>query len=143
MTLGELAVPHELLAHTVRGLLDGDGSVVVTLTTPNRKRYPEHNYQRLRVNFLSGGEAHIAWLREILRSELAISGWVTARQKRDLTHEYAPLFLLRYSKHESIKLLTWLYASADAPRLQRKYAKWIEFRDNGLPTRGWHRSHAA
>ena len=142
LTLGALNVPRELIADTVRGLLDGDGSVITTLTIPNRKRYPGHVYQRLLVQFLSGGARHIDWLRATLNEELGLQGWVQTRRREATTREYAPLYLLRYSKHEAMRLLQWLYASESAPRLARKYAKWIDFRDNGLPTRGWHRSAA-
>ena len=160
LTLGALAVPRHLLAHTVRGLLDGDGSVITSMTVPNRARYPEHSYQRLRVYFLSASPRHIDWLRELIGAQLGAAGWVTTKLKRSADKVYAPprrdrrpglagalhgergaldVSLLRYSKHESIRLLEWLYESNPGPCLERKRRKWRDFRDHGKPTQRWHR----
>lgn len=133
LTLGTLAVPRRFMLDTVRGLLDGDGSVHVGMTVPNRARYPGHTYQRLRVRFHSASSLHIEWLRSEIRAMLGLKGWVTAQKKPGSRL----LFVLRYSKHESIALLEKLYEDPTAPRLERKWLRWIAFRDHGKPTRTW------
>lgn len=133
LTLGALAVPARFMLDTVRGLMDGDGSVYVGMTVPNRSRYPGHTYQRLRVKFHSASSGHIEWLRGEIRAILALKGWVTAQMRPG----GALLFVLRYSKHESITLLEKLYEDPTAPRLERKWLQWVEFRDHGKPTRKW------
>lgn len=135
LTLGALDVPAELMSHTVRGLLDGDGSVLTPTTIPNRKRYPDHRYHQLRVLFHSASRKHIDWLRGVLRERLGVEGWVTAKYKKSASKVYAPLHVLRYSKHESVTLLGWLYSVEDAPRLGRKWMRWVDFRDHRMQTR--------
>lgn len=138
LTLGSLAVPKSLFLDMVRGLLDGDGSIYTGVTVPNRRRYPDHSYQRLIVRFHSASEQHILWLRSQLEERLGIVGWVSLRRKAVKGRD-SVLFTLRYSKHESGKLLGELYADPRAPRLRRKWRKWIDFRDGGIATRTWTR----
>lgn len=138
LTLGPLTVPGPLFLHMVRGLFDGDGSIYTGMTVPNRRRYPEHEYQRLIVRFHSASERHIEWLQTQLEELLGISGWVGAARRQLKTRD-SVLFTLRYSKHESRILLAALYSVPRAPRLQRKWQKWIAFRDHGTATRAWTR----
>lgn len=137
LTLGALSVPDAFVLHTVRGLLDGDGSIYTGLTIPNRKRYPHHSYQRLWVRFHSASLAHIEWLRALLERSLGIRGFVTFKRPR--TERHAIVWILRYAKHESMRLLDALYADPAAPCLERKWKSWVDFRDHGKPTRTWTR----
>jgi len=143
LTLGALVVPSGLLVHAIRGLLDGDGSIYTGFTVPNRRRYPDHVYQRLNVRFHSASLKHIQWLRVVVEKERGLQGWVTVQRKKSLGDRHAPMHVLRYSKHESMRLLEWLYANPMSPRLDRKWRKWIAFREAGKPTRTWHRRGAA
>ena len=142
LTLGPLAVPRPLMLDLVRGLLDGDGSIYTGTIVPNRRRYPEHVYQRLVVRFHSASATHIQWLRAELEELLGISGWVSV-QRRKLETKDSVLFSLRYSKHDSEVLLPALYSDPRAPRLRRKWRKWVAFRDHGVPTRAWTRRTVA
>lgn len=143
LTLGALDVPRDLMVHTIRGLFDGDGSIYTGFTTPNRRRYPNHRYQRLQVRFHSASERHITWLRELIRSLVGLDGWVTKKRKPAVHKEYAELHVLRYSKLESRTLLEWIYEDPTAPRLDRKWRKWTSFRDHGMKTRPYRRAHKA
>lgn len=138
LTLNSLAVPRPVFIHVVRGLLDGDGSIYTGTTVPNRRRYPSHQYQRLTVRFHSASERHIQWLRAQLEEVLGLTGFVSVTRKRVKDRD-SLLFVLRYSKHESVALLGQLYSDPRAPRLRRKWRKWIDFRDHGIPTRRWAR----
>ena len=134
LTLGEIAVPNDVFVHFVGGLLDGDGSVLYTTVVPNPRQYPLHTYPRLRVQFLSASEPHLTWLRSRLRGVYDLHGWMTVRPPAG---NRVPLYTLRYSKHESIRLLGELYADPSAPRLERKWRIWNDFTSNGRETRIW------
>jgi hypothetical protein len=135
LTLGRVAVPDPYFLDFARGLLDGDGSVIVSTVTPTPRRYPEHRYERLRVQFHSASQRHIEWLQMELSRLLGLRGWIGMRCKNG----FNPLYVLRYSKHEAIHLLEALYRDPTSPRLARKWAKWTEYRDHRQPTRAWSR----
>ena len=123
LTLGPIDVPDAHLISLARGLLDGDGSVSVFIDRPTRLRYPDYEYERLWVFFLSASRAHIDWLRGRLKELVGLNGYVEriVRKKR---HD---LFRLKYGKRESIILLRLLYADPTAPCLDRKRRKWIDY----------------
>lgn len=133
LTLGEIAVPHLFFFDLVRGLLDGDGSVLIHLVRPNPRAYPEHTYERLRVQFYSASRKHAVWLQSQLADRLGLVGWIGER----IRPPRSPLYTLRYSKHDSVALLERLYADPLAPRLSRKWERWNEFRLHGRATRIW------
>lgn len=135
LTLGRVGVPDAVFLHFVRGLLDGDGSILVSMVVPNPRRYPVHRYQRLRVQFLTASETHATWLRAEINRLLGLAGWLNVRLRPGVH----PQYVVRYSKHESIALLKALYADPSAPRLERKWARWNDFSLNGKPTRVWSR----
>lgn len=135
LTLGSIAVPDAVFTDFVRGLLDGDGSIFFSTVVPNPRRYPDHTYPRLRVQFLSASLAHIEWLRRCVRSHYSLEGWLTTRRKDGR----APQHVLRYSKHEAIALLSELYRDPSAPRLERKWGVWNSFLTTSRPTRMWTR----
>lgn len=139
LTIGAVEVPERFFLDFTRGLLDGDGSVRNSIVVPNPKRYPHHHYQRLRVEFHSASPAHLTWLQGQLRCLLQLDGWFGINQKRDRS----TMFVLRYSKHESIALLTRLYEDPAAPRLDRKWRRWRDFCEKGKPTRMWSRRSGA
>jgi len=76
LTLGAIDVPDQYLAPLVRGLLDGDGSIMNFVHEPTRRSYPEYRYERLwvllsfserrahRMVTLAGAPAHRKrWIR--------------------------------------------------------------------------------
>ena len=116
-------MPDAHLISLARGLLDGDGSISVFLDRPTRIRYPDYEYERLWVFFLSASQAHIDWLRGRIKELVGLNGYVEriVRKKR---HD---LFRLKYGKRESIVLLRLLYSDPNAPCLERKRSKWIDY----------------
>jgi len=123
LTLGAIDVPETYLIPLARGLLDGDGSVCVFRHTPTRKKYPNYEYERLWVFFLSASQTHIDWLRGRIKESFGLNGHVEriVRKKR---HD---LFRLKYGKRESIVLLQLLYSDPNAPCLNRKRQRWIDY----------------
>ena len=105
LTLGKIDVPDAYFLSLARGLLDGDGSVCVFRNKPTRAKYPNYEYERLWVFFLSASRTHIDWLRGRLRESFGLNGYVE-RIVRKRRHD---LFRLKYGKRESIVLLRLLY----------------------------------
>ena len=123
LTLGAIDVPNEYFIALARGLLDGDGSISVFLDRPSRAKYPDYEYERLWVFFLSASRVHIEWLRGRMRELVGLNGYLEriVRKKR---HD---LFRLKYGKRESIVLLRRLYSDVNAPCLDRKRRKWVDY----------------
>ncbi len=86
LTLASLVVPDEFFFDTVRGLLDGDGSIAHYVHQPNRADYPGYRYRRLCVRFYSASHAHLTWLRFRLGATLGIRG-ALLKQPRDPRHD--------------------------------------------------------
>jgi len=76
LTLGAVDVPKAYLLPLVRGLLDGDGSVCVFRNKPTRSKYPNYEYERLWVFFLSASRAHIDWLRGRIKDSFGLNGYL-------------------------------------------------------------------
>ncbi len=106
----------------VRGLLDGDGSVLTYSYRGTGKA--RGTYEALRVRFCSASEEHVRWLRELLRARLGINGWIVRTERKDRPR---PTFYLCYDNVESARLLTHLYADPTAPALERKRLQWISY----------------
>ena len=84
LTLGAIDVPNAFLIPLARGLLDGDGSVCVFRNRPTRAKYPNYEYERLWVFFLSASRSHIDWLRGRIKELVGLNGYVEriVRKKR-------------------------------------------------------------
>lgn len=124
LTLGGIDVPEGLLGDVVRGLLDGDGSILHFWYRGSGKASPHHVYERLLTKFNSASRDHVEWLRNRLTARLGIRGCVTqARMKSGNFY-----FTLAYAKRESCVLLSHLYADPAAPRLERKWRIWDDYR---------------
>jgi hypothetical protein len=135
LTLAGLAVPDEFFLDTVRGLLDGDGSIAHYVHQPNRADYPNYRYRRLCVRFYSASQDHLNWLRMRLRAALGIRG-ALLRRPREPKHD---MFALQYAKHASTSLLARLYEDPASPKLLRKWLIWEDFRSQPVTTRPYNR----
>jgi aromatic ring-cleaving dioxygenase len=133
LVLGALHVPDEYFFHSVRGLLDGDGSVINLVHRPTLKTYADYRYERLWVKFHSASQAHTEWLRTELEDRLGIKGYIELPKLRPGRHQ---MYNLKYGKHASIRLLSRLYEDADAPRLLRKWRIWESYRLRNLVPKG-------
>src|SRR5437773_7031848 len=109
-------------SHLVRGLLDGDGSILNYMYQGTGKA--RGTYEALRTVFNSASRAHVEWLRERLRSTLGIWGSIGTHQANNRIH---PMHRLAYANHESSRLLPWLYSGLDVPCLHRKRVIWDSY----------------
>jgi hypothetical protein len=123
LTLGAIRVPEPLLPDLVRGLLDGDGSIINKVWRADTTRRSDYYYEYLRVHFVSASRPHVEWLHGQLRGTLGLRGWIGTfiRPGRHPSHRLA------YGKHDSIKLLEWLYRDPGAPSLLRKKNIWTDY----------------
>ena len=130
LTLGGIAVPEVLLPDLVRGLLDGDGSIIDKVWRADTTRRSDYYYEWFRAQFVSASHEHIEWLHGTLRSKLDVRGWISGRTIQG-RH---PSYKLVFGRHDSIRLLSWIYSDRDAPCLARKRAIWDDFARRTLAT---------
>ena len=119
LTLGPLVVPDEYFPDFFRGCIDGDGTVLVYADRFHAAKKASYVYQRLYVSLVSASERFIAWMRQTIQRLLDLRGAVHLKRKPGRR----PCWVLRYSKSASIRLLRWMYHSADVPCLARKRDK--------------------
>jgi len=140
-TLGPLAVPDELFADFFRGCIDGDGSVLVYIDRYHATRRPHYVYERLYVSLVSASRRFLDWMQAGIGRIVGVAGAIQRSGPRE-----RPIWVLRYAKAESIRLLGWMYYSADVPCLARKRVKAVKFlaplgcaptRSVGRPRVGW------
>ncbi len=122
LVIGALSVPEPYFPDLVRGLLDGDGSVA--RYTDGRGR---HCFS---IRFHSASEKHIRWLHAALSRRFAIRGAVN-RVVRKKALGRRPMYQLTYGKKASRILAAKLYADPDAPRLVRKWLRWVAEMESG------------
>jgi hypothetical protein len=78
LTLGSLQVPEHLLPHLVRGLLDGDGSIIDKVWRGDTTRRSDYWYEWFRAQLVSASRDHIVWLHATLKQALGLRGWIGA-----------------------------------------------------------------
>ena len=120
-SLGPILAPTLHLPDVIRGVLDGDGSIVPRFVDTTRRGVP-YRRMHLTVVFYSSSRAHLMWLQAFFAS-LAIRGSIY-EDKRP-AH---PSYRLALSDRQSVALLTTLYEDPRAPRLERKYGIWLRYR---------------
>lgn len=124
LTLGGIDVPDAFLMPVVRGLLDGDGSIVNFVHNPTKRLYPNYRYERLMAQFNSASRTHLEWLRGRLEPVLRTRGYIEVTPAKPPRYGFN---VLRYGKHASIQLLGLLYPDPTVPRLIRKWEIWNSF----------------
>lgn len=118
-TLGAIKVPDIYFRDCFRGELDGDGSIYTYIDRYLTHKNPSYIYQRLYVKFYSASEKHMKWLQQKTHQLLGVKGALIEEQTKRKNR--APLWRLKYSKKESIRLLNWIYYQSNLPCLKRKY----------------------
>ena len=124
LVLGAIDAPDERFVPLVRGLLDGDGSIMNKRALADTGRRPDYFWEYLQTRFVSASQAHIVWLESRIRANLGIGGYVAISRARDGRR---PQYTLRFGKRSSLRLLPILYADPTAPRLTRKWRVWADY----------------
>lgn len=125
LTLGGLDVPDECLVHVVRGLLDGDGTILNVTSVADTTRRPDgsYRYEWFRTRFVSASWAHLMWLQSRLRAVLPVTGAVNTTVREGHT----TMSKLEFGRWDSMRLCAWLYSDPAAPCLDRKHAIWLSY----------------
>jgi hypothetical protein len=118
LTIGGIDVPDEFLFPLVRGLLDGDGSIVNGVWRADTTRRSDYYWETLKTKFVSGSRKHLEWLFDRLRAALPLGGWITRNTRA---------WALCFGKRDSVRLLPHLYPDRDTPCLIRKRAIWENY----------------
>jgi len=118
LRLGPLAVPDDCFADFFRGCIDGDGSVLVYTDRYHSLKKASYVYERLYVSLVSASLAFVEWVRTTVDRLAHVAGAIHESRRTGRR----PIWVLRYAKAESIKLLSWMYSVPNAPCLLRKRA---------------------
>jgi len=123
LLIGSIEVPDEFMLPLVRGLLDGDGTIINKVYRADTKDRSDYYWEYLQTKFVSGSRAHLDWLRERLARTLRLVGYLQG-VRSGFGDRTGIAYELRYGKRESLTLLPALYADPIAPRLMRKWLIW-------------------
>jgi hypothetical protein len=126
LTIGALDVPDAYLLPLLRGLLDGDGSIINKVYRADTGRRPDYYWEYLLTRFQSASRPHLEWLRERIARTIGLEGYLIEVTRRIPDPTRHPFFHLRYGKRASLVLLPLLYP-AEAPCLERKRAIWLGY----------------
>lgn len=118
-TIGKIKIPDIYFRDFLRGHLDGDGTILLYKDTYNFYRGRQYINQRIYVKFISASEKHILWLSEKVQELLKVKGSLSCT-KHPKDEKKVPIWVLKFSKKESINLLHLIYYSPSLPCLQRK-----------------------
>jgi hypothetical protein len=124
LTLGGIDVPETYLFTMVRGLLDGDGSIINKRTRADTGRRSDYYWEYLQTKFVSGSRRHLEWLRARLKTSAGVDGLIITRAARGRRHA---CYTLRFGKRDSVVLLPLIYRDLGAPRLTRKWNVWVAY----------------
>jgi hypothetical protein len=109
-------LPAEHFYHFLRGVIDGDGSVMVRAGG----KFNRPGYKRLVVSIASGSEAFLQDIQKRVGGSISYTG----------TKGHA-VYRLVFDCGKAADLLKKVYADSDLLRLERKYRKWAEFCESG------------
>ncbi len=116
LTIGALKIPPEFLKDFLRGHLDGDGAVVLYKDTYNVYKGKRYTNMRIYTKFISASEKHVRWLHKMIRQNSPLRGALIHNKSKTRRE----MWEIKFSKHESLKLLRWLYYQPKLPALPRK-----------------------
>lgn len=122
--LTSLSVPGNFFPDFIRGHLDGDGSIITYVDRYLVTKNPKYVYKRLMVYLTSASRVHVRWLQQKINKSTNLHGAIQVKKQRLRKN---PIYVLKFSKKESILLLKWIYYKEDLPCLKRKYDKAKEF----------------
>jgi hypothetical protein len=126
LTLGPIDVPDAYLFPALRGLLDGDGSILNKAYRADTGRRSDYYWEYLMTRFHSASRPHLEWIASRVESATGLRGYLQEVRRRNPEPMRHPFFHLRYGKRGSLVLLPLIYP-ANAPCLERKRAIWLAY----------------
>jgi len=123
LTLGGFDVPEGQLFPLIRGLLDGDGSIINAVYRADTGRRNDYYWEYLVTTFNSASRVHLEWIAERIARATGLASKVQEVRRRIARPDRRPYFTLRYGKRASLILLPSLYPPG-SPCLVRKRAIW-------------------
>jgi hypothetical protein len=118
-TIADLKIPDKYFCDFLRGHLDGDGDISAYKDYYNTFKNPKYIYERIFTRFRSASKPHVEWLRTKINRILSIRGHLN-KETRFRPNQISIMWILKFAKKDSIKLLSWLYYSPNIPCLLRK-----------------------
>lgn len=125
-TIGALEIPDAYFQDFLRGHLDGDGSIITYKDYYNTYKNPKYIYDRLWLKFISASPKHIKWLRRRIHALIAVKGHLW-KQRVLRPSQTVSMWMLKFGKKDSTKLLNWMYYNRTIPCLKRKREKAEQF----------------
>ena len=125
LTIGPVKIPDKYFTDFLRGHLDGDGSITTYLDKFNANKKSKYVYRRLWVRFISGSQKHMVWLQQEIIKNIRVCGRLHITKPNSSGHS---IYVLKFAKKDSIKLLNGIYYSDHLPCLSRKRAIYEKFK---------------
>jgi len=117
-TIGKIKIPEKYFRDFLRGHLDGDGTIFTYIDKYNHYRDRTYINQRIFTKFISAGQLHITWLYNQIKKLTPVRGALI--RNNPTRPNRVPMWEIKFSKYESLKLFKWLYYNKDLPTLKRK-----------------------
>ena len=126
LSIGAIDVPDQFLLPLLRGLLDGDGTVLNKVYRADTRRRSDYYWEYLITRFTSASRAHLEWVALRVEAAVGIRGSLHEVRHRASSPKRHPFYQLTYGKRASVALLPLIYPE-DAPCLERKRAIWLAY----------------
>jgi hypothetical protein len=117
LTIGKINIPDHFFIDFLRGHLDGDGSITTYTDTYNTKIKPKYIYHRMFVRFISASKKHIVWLHNKIVDIAKVNGRIHKSKANHLGHS---MYIIKFGKKESLRILQQIYKNPDNLCLKRK-----------------------
>ncbi len=118
-TIGDINIPGNYFPDFLRGHLDSDGDICTYIDRYNETKNPDYVYPRLYVRFRSASKIYMEWMQKMIMKIINVEGSLS-KQKATKSYQTTSMWILRFAKKESIKLLSQLYYQPEVPCLYRK-----------------------
>ena len=117
-SLRALDVPDNSFRDFFRGVIDGDGSIILYTDRYNIYKGTRYEYLRMYVTVTSASLPFLEWILTSVQKALSVRGYIVGQPPRP--QFYMPTWKLRFAKQASIRIARWIYYSQDVPCLSRK-----------------------
>lgn len=117
-TIGALKIPQKFFMDFLRGHLDGDGCIQNYCDTYNTYKNRRYVNTRVYTRFISASQQHIHWLYGMIKKCLDVKGAILLKKPKQQNR--VPMWEIKFSKYDSLKLFRSMYYRKNLPSLIRK-----------------------